>query len=113
LPTAYSVPPANKNKNLKLYAEYGKDTAGLNFGKDIFKSYETRFREYDNTVGQGLKTNLYFVDFNAGYFVNSSANLHFYLGYRYRNEKNDEENQKLSYFYVGIRTSIENFYYDF
>jgi len=113
LPTAYSVPPAYKNKNLKLLSEYGKDTAGLNFGKDIFKSYETRFREYDNTVSQGLKTNLYFVDFNAGYFVNPSANLHFYLGYRYRNEKNDEENQKLSYFYVGIRTSIENFYYDF
>lgn len=42
--------------SLTLFSQYGNDTNGSNWGKDIRKSYRNLEREYGNTIGQGVKT---------------------------------------------------------
>ncbi|MFT3739790.1 MAG: hypothetical protein QM786_13620 [Breznakibacter sp.] len=94
-------------------AMYGKDVDDGSYGKDIFKSNNSRINDYGNVIGQGLKTDLEFADASASYLVNPRNNFNFTVGFRYRNEKNDQETLTSKFVYVGIRTSLRNLYYDF
>ncbi|MCF8387053.1 MAG: hypothetical protein K9G47_04155 [Bacteroidales bacterium] len=96
-----------------LFAVYGEDENGLNYGKDIFKDYDSRAKDYDNFVGQGLRTNLTYNDIRLSYLINPAYNLNFSIGYINRMQKNDVADNNMNYFYVALRTSIENYYYDF
>ncbi len=95
------------------YARYGDDSGGVNFGKDIFKSYDTRNREYNNYVAQGAKTELYFADMRIAYVLNPMTDLRIELGavYRYLRSYLGTENSTLINF--GIRSSMRNLYFDY
>jgi len=95
------------------YIVYGADSAGVNFGKDIFKSYEDHPYNYNNFVGQGVKTNVVFNDLRISYLINPRTNFNISIGVTDRLEITDLSRKHSSYFYVGIRTSLHNFYYDF
>jgi len=95
------------------HAVYGADIDGVNFGKDIFKSYDTHPKEYDNYIGQGIKTKLTYKDFKISYLLNLSTNLNISLGISDRIEKSVIINKHSTFIYFGIRTSLHNFYYDF
>ncbi|MBI9033615.1 MAG: hypothetical protein JEZ03_03990 [Bacteroidales bacterium] len=100
--------------DLKLiYAQYGLDPNGKNYGKDIYKDYNTHENDYGNKTGQGLETDLIFADLQCSYLINPAYNLNLYLGVTYRNESNIDWNKETSYVYGGIRTSIGRAYYDF
>ncbi|MDZ7742784.1 MAG: hypothetical protein U5Q03_13850 [Bacteroidota bacterium] len=96
-----------------LFAVYGEDEDGLNYGKNIFEDYDTHAKDYDNFVGQGLRTNITCNDIRLSYLINPSYNLNFSIGYINRMQKNELANNNMSYFYVGLRTSVGNYYYDF
>lgn len=96
-----------------IYAIYGDDPSGKNYGKDIFQSYNTREKEYDNFIGQGVKTNLIYNNLSASYLINPAYNLNFTVGYINRHLKTDNESIMTNYFYLGLKTSISNLYYDF
>jgi hypothetical protein len=95
------------------YIRYGADSAGVNFGNDIFKSYENHPKDYHNFVGQGIKTNLIYNDFRLSYLINPHTNLNFSIGITDRYEATETNKMHTAYFYVGLRTSLNNFYYDF
>ena len=95
------------------YAIYGADIANINFGKDIFQSYETHPKEYENYTGQGLKTTLMYKDFRISYLVNPATNLNISLGISDRTEISSLASKHSTFIYFGIRTSLHNFYYDF
>lgn len=95
------------------YAQYGADYDTLNFGKDIYKSYETRVDDYGVHVGQGLKTTVLYNDITVSYLINPSYNLNIAIGYTNRAYRNDNETILTSWFHIGLRTSVSNFYYDF
>ena len=95
-----------------MYARYGLDTEGTNFGKDIFKGYETRSLSYGSYIGQGLKTNLYFAEGRVSYLLNPKYNLRLELGGVYRRESNTvAKNTGLITF--GLRSTFRNLYQDF
>lgn len=96
-----------------LYSIYGNDPEGMDYGKNIYLSYNDRVQDYDNYVGQGIKTTLIYSNINLSYLINPAYNLNFSLGYTYRNLKNDEGTATTNYIYVGLRTSLGNKYYDF
>ena len=98
------------------YAIIGKDSIGKNYGSNIFKS------DNDAVYGigsggyswlQGVKTILTHNNFHIGYLINPSTNLNVIVGASLRNEKNDYSSSKTEFFYVAIRTSLSNVYYDF
>ena len=95
------------------YAVVGEDTDSLNYGNNIYLSYNTRVSEYGNYIGQGLSTKVIYNDITASFLINPSYNLNLAVGYTYRSSKNDVETLNTSFFHIGLRTSIGRHYYDF
>jgi hypothetical protein len=100
------------------YAKYGADTANTHWGQDIFKSdYDAQRpgheQSFGNINGQGLSTTLTYKDIRISYLVNPVTNLNISIGISDRIEKSvlNKSHQTLVYF--GIRTSLQNLYYDF
>ncbi|MCJ0741488.1 gliding motility protein RemB [Pedobacter montanisoli] len=96
-----------------LYANYGLDGTGENYGKDIFKNYNTRVADYGNHIGQGLSTDLYIIQGKIAYLLNPKYNLKLELAGTYRQEKNSKWNNKTNWVTFGLRSSFRNIYYDF
>jgi hypothetical protein len=100
--------------NLKYVWEgMGLDSAGINFGKNIFSNYLTAPNGYGNYTTQGLYTTLNQLDFTVSYLVNPSTNMNFFIGATLRREKNYKMDNQYTYFSFGFRTSLRNLYYDF
>jgi hypothetical protein len=95
------------------YAKHGSDTAGFNFGNNIYASYDTRTKEYDNYLGQAQEVNLTYASLMLAYLVNPQTNLNLYVQYTSRNEMIGDTKNQQSLITFGIRTSLQNFYYDF
>ncbi len=95
------------------FAMYGIDTAGLDYGKDIFIPYDQRISEYGNEIGQGLKTKLFIGDLNVAYLLNRRTNMRLEAGVTIRNENNAQWDKQMHYLYFGLKTGLRNIYYDF
>ena len=58
------------------YAQYGLDPNNeINYGGDIFKSYDTRYQEYNNKISQGLKTDFLYGQGTIAFVLNPKNNL--------------------------------------
>ncbi|MBS1636076.1 MAG: hypothetical protein JST26_09185 [Bacteroidetes bacterium] len=97
-----------------MYAIIGKDTNNVNLGSNIFLSYTTRPYDYGHKTTQGNKFTLMQSDIRFTYYMIPQMNLRLEAGYIQRSEK-DQLGYELQspYFYLGIKTSIWNFYRDF
>ena len=91
----------------------GLDTAGINYGKNIFKSYTQPAQFTGNYMAQGLKTNITYLDFKIGYLLNPVYNLRIEAGITNRNATNNFGKTQNNFIYFGIKTDINNRYYDF
>lgn len=97
-----------------LYSRYGLDPEGENYGKEIFKNYNTRVSDYGNKIGQGLGTNLYFAEGKVAYLLNPKYNLRIELGGTLRRESTAGlDPQNTVFFNFGLRSSFRNLYRDF
>ncbi|MBE7176218.1 MAG: gliding motility protein RemB [Mucilaginibacter polytrichastri] len=96
-----------------IYARYGLDMNGLNYGKDLFKSYDTVISTYGNFIGQGLLTSLKYMEGRVSYVVNPKYNLRIEAGGVIRTEKNALGINRTALFTLGLRSSFRHFYYDF
>lgn len=95
------------------YARYGQDSALANYGKDIFKSYNTRTLEYGNKIGQGVKTDFLYVQGTVAFLVNPKYNLRVELSAASRQEKNVLGRNREMIFQFGVRSTFRQIYYDF
>jgi hypothetical protein len=96
------------------YARYGLDKDNLNYGKSIFLDNYTHPNDYGNSVGQGVKTNLYFAELKTSYLLNPKYNLRLEVGGVYRRENREDigaKNTQLITF--GLRSTFRNLYQDF
>ena len=109
---SYSIKRLNFSTEL-LTASYGLDAINDNFGKDLFKSYNTRESDSGNFIGQGIETRLNLVNVKTSYLINPNYNLRIELESVFRNENNKLLNQKTNWFNVGLRSSFRNLYHDF
>ncbi len=108
--------PINRlNLTAKLmYALYGNDTNGSNFGKDVRMSYTSRSNgDYGNHIGQGIETKLIMADLTATYMPKHNLFLDFKLGYRQAFSNLPQFAQRTLYFTTGIRWNIVSRNYDF
>lgn len=95
------------------YAKMGRDTGSANLGNDIFKNYDSYYREYGNRMFQGLSSTLNSVEFRIDYLVNPKTNFNIELGVASRQFKNVNSNDQSMLIFFGLRTSLENYYFDF
>ncbi len=94
------------------YGHYGLDMNNLNFGKDIFQQYVDPARAFGNYTGQGLTTNMVYLEGKVAYLLNPKYNLRFELGGLYRSEKNSQFHDKTGMLTFGIRSSFRAIYND-
>jgi hypothetical protein len=94
------------------FGHYGLDINGLNYGKDPFQSYATPARPIGNYTGQGLTTNMYFLEGKVAYLLNPKFNFRIELGGIYREENNAAFRDKTAMITIGLRSSFRNIYND-
>jgi hypothetical protein len=91
----------------------------LNYGGNIYKDYdEGRPFNTGVTIGQGNKTKIIIGDVQVGYLVNPATNLKLFGSFVYRNFKPTTETvnvfkETTTWFSIGLRTDIFNFYFDY
>lgn len=98
------------------YAVKGLDSLGNNFGGNVFKAdniFPSSQNVNDIQTTQGLKTTIMYQDIQLGYLVNPATNFNIVIGFINRAEQNSKTNKQMQFVYVGLRTSLANFYYDF
>ncbi|RKD20426.1 gliding motility protein RemB [Pelobium manganitolerans] len=95
------------------FAQYGLDGTGENFGKDIYKPYDTRNGNYGYKTGGGIKTDFSFIQGKIGYLINPKYNLRLETGFTSRIEENVNFSQKNNFITFGLRSSFRNLYEDF
>ena len=97
------------------------DTAedNYNYGGNIYKGYDEK-RPYNTgvKVGQGNKTSIFIGDIQGGYLINPITNLKLFGNFIYRNFDPTKETastfkQNTTWFTVGLRSDIFNWYFDY
>ena len=90
-----------------------------NYGGNIYKDYDVN-RPYDSgvKVGQGNKTHIFIADLQAGYLVNPMTNLKLFGSFIYRNFNPNQNtatvfNESTTWFSLGIRSDVFNWYFDY
>lgn len=106
-----------------FFVEYQRNNAttsadenGNYYGSNIFVSDEAAWQgtdSYGNEIGQGREATITFSRLRVGFLLNPRTNLHLFVGTDKRNWKTAAETKESSYTYFGIRTNLNNFYYDF
>ncbi len=95
-----------------VYGQYGLDSNAVNNGKDVFKIYNQYAKEYGNFTGQGISTNLVYIESKVTYLINPKTNLRIEFKGIYRRESNSLFNDNLKFLSFGIKSSFRNFYHD-
>lgn len=96
------------------YAFYGRDAnSDINYGKNIFKSYNTYVRRYDNHIGQGLATDLIYADARVSYVLSPRYNLRIEAAAIMRQETNSIGRISSGMLSLGLRSSFQDLYRDF
>ncbi|HHZ66199.1 MAG TPA: hypothetical protein EYN51_12010 [Flavobacteriales bacterium] len=91
------------------YATYQEDSLNVyHLGKDIFKS--------DAGIpisASGQTTTLLYETIKLGYMINPQTHMQLLVGFSNRSEKNNFWNKETQYFFIGLRTALNNQYFDF
>jgi len=96
-----------------MYARYGLDEAGQNYGKNIFEPYLASIKQEGNYTTQGINTNLFYAEGRIAYVVNPKYNLRLELGGILRRESNSLGKNNTGLITFGLRSSFRNLYTDF
>jgi hypothetical protein len=96
-----------------VYALYGNDSAGVDFGRNIFVSYINHPSDYGNYTGQGIDTKLTTTSLRFAYMLDTRMDLKIELGFADRIEKTESATKQIPYLFLGIRTDLSNLYSDY
>jgi len=99
--------------------DYASSGANTNYGGDIYREYDVdRYADTGVKVGQGNKTTIMIADLQAGYVVNPTMNLKVFGNLIYRNfdplaDTATTFKSNTTWFSIGLRSDLFNWYYDF
>ncbi|MCX2494142.1 gliding motility protein RemB [Pedobacter sp. PF22-3] len=96
-----------------MYAKYGLDEAGQNYGKNIFEPYTDAVKATGNYTTQGIRSDLFYVEGRVAYVINPKYNLRLELGGILRRESNSLGKNNTGLITFGLRSSFRNLYTDF
>jgi hypothetical protein len=108
-----------KDISLNLTGSYiinSLDTANTNFGSDVFKSsaiYPDVVSHIGNSPGQGIQNNLFKFDAELIFQVNPAYKLQIFTKFIYRKNENELISNDSWVWSFGLRTNLNNVYYDF
>lgn len=89
--------------NRLMLATRGTDTAGLNYGGNIFLDYNTYVNAYGNTVAQGIQEDILLNDLTISYYFWHNTSIDLRCIYRNADSELDANDRTELFFSVGIR----------
>lgn len=95
-----------------MYHEQGLDSAGLNFGSNVFRSYNSRPRDYGFFIGSGIPVKSTTAAFSASWEIFENMFIDLNTTYRTYNVKYQPDNNTF-YYTVGIRVNLQPRTFDF
>jgi hypothetical protein len=90
----------------------GLDSAGINMGGNIFRSYTSRTRDYGYYIGSGIPVNSTSASLNISYEIFENAFIDFNATHRSYNVTG-QPNSAVSYYSVGFRLNIQRREFNF
>lgn len=87
-----------------FYIRKGADNEGINFGGNLLRNSLSRFQDYNNTLGQGVETDIHSLSLLLSYEL-----FHrFYVDatWLYRNEQSSTISENINYIGGGIRWNL-------
>jgi len=98
--------------------DFNDGTDDFSYGGDIYRNYNDRPFDKDVEVGQGLKTNTFNGNIQAGYLINPETNLKIFTDITVRNFNPEADTATMFksntvWFNLGVRTDLFNWYFDF
>lgn len=96
-----------------IYADYGTDSNGSNFGQDIFLNNSIFERETGNFISQGVSTQLLFLDFTASWQIRHNVFFDFKQIYRRLDSEIDARDRTTVFTSIAIRLNIPQRNYEF
>ncbi|HZY39490.1 MAG TPA: gliding motility protein RemB [Mucilaginibacter sp.] len=94
------------------FGRYGFNLDTLNEGKDIFNLYTHAAKLYGNYTGQGLTTNMAYLQGKIAYVLNPKYNLRIEVGWIYRLEQNSVFDDRTNWLTIGLSSSFRDLYSD-
>ena len=99
--------------------DFNSTTDGNNYGSNIYLSYNDN-RPFDTgvAIGQGNKTSVFIADLQAGYLLNPATNMKLFGSIIYRDFNPTTATatafkESTTWFSVGLRCDIFNWYFDY
>ncbi|MFK7808697.1 MAG: hypothetical protein AB8F74_12910 [Saprospiraceae bacterium] len=100
-------------RNEFIWAIYGRDRDGDNYGGDIFTSYKSPFKIENNYIAQGLKSTLLFNKVSFEKSISKWKDFRWKASYTVRYENSEFEKQLDHFISFGITCNPLSFYRDF
>lgn len=98
------------------YAVYGADISKYDFGQNILLSQNPDKYAIDLTqskIAQGVRNTLIYKSFRVYYLLNPITNMNIYFEFQDRKQTSGYRDYHSTYFNFGLKTNLDNFYYDF
>jgi hypothetical protein len=105
--------------DFRIFAKYNKiinsyDTKNSNYGSNILLPNTTaNFKNTNNFVGQGNKTNISILSSTISYEINNKTHLNIFVQITKRNFKNEFGQKQIFFVSFGVKNTLKNFYTDF
>lgn len=96
-----------------LYVIFGKDSGGVNFGGDIYKSYSRIPHISGNYITQGALHTLLISELKTCYLFDTRTNLRAEISLQHRIQTIESFRNTTFFIQVGLRTALYNLYRDF
>jgi hypothetical protein len=98
--------------------DFNDGTDNFSYGGDIYRDYNDRPFDSGIEVGQGIKTKTFNAELQTGYIINPVSNLKVFANISYRNFNPNATTattfkNNTTWFNLGVRTDLFNWYYDF
>ncbi|GAA4800151.1 energy transducer TonB [Litoribaculum gwangyangense] len=98
--------------------DFNDGTDNFSYGGDVYKNYNDRPFDVGVEVGQGIQTNVFNGNLQAGYLINPASNLKIFTDITVRNFNPDAITantfkSNTVWFNFGLRTDLFNWYFDF
>jgi hypothetical protein len=94
------------------------DNQTVSYGGDVYQSYNDRLGDTGNELAQGNTATIFIGDVQANYLLNPSNNLSLFAGFTFRKFSPETatatfKNETTTWFTVGLRADLFNWYLDF
>jgi hypothetical protein len=91
-----------------ILTQFGDDNSSQNFGGNILRSYSTRVMDFNNSIAQGEKNDIFILGLDVQYEIYHNFYLDLNLLYRKLNSEEDVNDLDTRYIGGGIRINVAN-----